>query len=75
VDLAAHSTQDCFENPQFSGLIFPLVILGGRDFAGPADRLVAALPDVRFVPLPGTDHFGTPRDFRFIQATLDVLSG
>jgi len=50
-----------------------LVILGDRDFAGPADRLVAALPDVRLVVLPGTDHFGTLRDFRFVQATLDFL--
>jgi pimeloyl-ACP methyl ester carboxylesterase len=50
-----------------------LVVLGDRDFAGPADRLVAALPDVRFVTLPGTDHFGTPRDFRFVQAALDFL--
>jgi pimeloyl-ACP methyl ester carboxylesterase len=50
-----------------------LVILGDRDFAGPAGRLVAALPDARFVPLPGTDHFGTPRDFRFVQAALDFL--
>jgi pimeloyl-ACP methyl ester carboxylesterase len=50
-----------------------LVVLGDRDFAGPADRLVAALPDVRLVILPGTDHFGTLRDFRFIQATIDFL--
>jgi pimeloyl-ACP methyl ester carboxylesterase len=51
-----------------------LVVLGDRDFAGPADRLVAALPDVRLVILPGTDHFGTLRDFRFVQAALDFLS-
>jgi len=50
-----------------------LVVLGDRDFAGPADRLVAALPDVRLVALPGIDHFGTLRDFRFVQAALDFL--
>ncbi len=50
-----------------------LVILGDRDFAGPADRLVAALPDASLVILPGTDHFGTLRDFRFVQAALDFL--
>jgi pimeloyl-ACP methyl ester carboxylesterase len=50
-----------------------LVVLGDRDFAGPADRLVAALPDARFVGLSGTDHFGTPKDFRFVQAALDFL--
>jgi pimeloyl-ACP methyl ester carboxylesterase len=50
-----------------------LVILGDRDFAGPADRLVAALPDARLVILEGTDHFGTLRDFRFVQAALDFV--
>ncbi len=50
-----------------------LVILGDRDFAAPADRLIAALPDVRLVTLPGPDHFGTLRDFRFVQAALDFL--
>jgi len=51
-----------------------LVVLGERDFAGPADRLMAALPDARLLPLPGTDHFGTPRDFRFLQAALNFLT-
>ena len=50
-----------------------LVVLGDRDFAGPADRLVGALPGARLEVLPGTDHFGTLRDFRFIQAALDFL--
>jgi pimeloyl-ACP methyl ester carboxylesterase len=50
-----------------------LVVLGDRDFAGPADRLVAALPDASLVTLEGTDHFGTLRDFRFVQAALDFL--
>ena len=50
-----------------------LVILGDRDFAGPADRLVAALPDARLTGLAGTDHFGTPKDFRFVKAALDFL--
>jgi pimeloyl-ACP methyl ester carboxylesterase len=50
-----------------------LVVLGDRDFAGPADRLLAALPDARLVSLHGADHFGTPKDFRFIDATLAFL--
>lgn len=50
-----------------------LIVLGDRDFAGPADRLAAALPDARRATLPGTDHFGTPRDFRFVAAALDFL--
>ncbi|HEX8805260.1 MAG TPA: hypothetical protein VF743_13730, partial [Acidimicrobiales bacterium] len=50
-----------------------LVVLGERDFAGPADPLVEALPDARLVALPRTDHFATPKDFRFIDAALDFL--
>jgi len=50
-----------------------LVVLGERDFAGPADRLVAALPHAQFLALRGADHFGTPKDFRFVQAALDFV--
>jgi pimeloyl-ACP methyl ester carboxylesterase len=52
-----------------------LVVLGDRDFAGPADALLDALPDARLVSLRGADHFGTPKDFRFIDATLEFLRG
>lgn len=52
-----------------------LVVLGDRDFAGPADKLIAAVSGARLVTLPGTDHFGTLKDFRFIQAALDFLNG
>jgi pimeloyl-ACP methyl ester carboxylesterase len=50
-----------------------LVVLGDKDFAGPADPLVDALPDARLVTLRGADHFGTPKDFRFIDAALEFL--
>lgn len=50
-----------------------LVVMGERDFAGPAERLLAALPVATLVSLPGLDHFGTPKDFRFIQAAVDFL--
>jgi pimeloyl-ACP methyl ester carboxylesterase len=50
-----------------------LVVLGDRDFAGPADPLVDALPDVTFCPLRGVDHFATPKDFGFIDAALSFL--
>ncbi len=50
-----------------------LVVLGERDFAGPAAPLVEALPDAQLVSLAGTDHFGTPKDFRFIDAALRFL--
>ena len=52
-----------------------LVVIGGRDFAGPAEPLVDALPDARLVVLPGADHFSTPKDFGAIDATLRFLEG
>jgi pimeloyl-ACP methyl ester carboxylesterase len=50
-----------------------LVVLGDRDFAGPADPLVEALPDARLVTLRNVDHFATPESFGFIDATLEFL--
>jgi len=50
-----------------------LVIIGERDFTGPADRLVEALPDARLVVLPRTDHFSTPKDFIAMDAALKFL--
>jgi pimeloyl-ACP methyl ester carboxylesterase len=50
-----------------------LVVLGDRDFAGPADPLVEALPDARHLSIRGLDHFGTPKDFRFVEAALGFL--
>ena len=50
-----------------------LVVLSDRDFAGPADPLLQALPDSRFVGLSGVDHFGTPNNFKFIDAALEFL--
>lgn len=50
-----------------------LVVLGDRDFAGPADPLVARLPDATLVTLPGIDHFATPKQFGFIDAAFDFI--
>ena len=50
-----------------------LVVIGDRDFAGPADPLVDALPDARLVTLRNVDHFATPESFGFIDATLEFL--
>ena len=50
-----------------------LVVLGDRDFAGPAEPLVDALADAKLVMLSGVDHFATPRDFRFLDAALEFL--
>lgn len=51
-----------------------LLVLGDKDFAGPADRLLAALPDARLVSLRNTEHFATPRAFGFFDAALDFLA-
>jgi pimeloyl-ACP methyl ester carboxylesterase len=50
-----------------------LVVIGDRDFAGPAEPLVAALPDARGVTLRNVDHFATPESFGFIDAALEFL--
>lgn len=50
-----------------------LVVIGDRDFAGPADRLVEALSEVRLVTLRNVDHFATPESFGFIDAALEFL--
>jgi pimeloyl-ACP methyl ester carboxylesterase len=50
-----------------------LVCIGDKDFAGPGDPLVEALPDARLVVLKGTDHFATPESFAFIDAALEFL--
>jgi pimeloyl-ACP methyl ester carboxylesterase len=71
----------CLRRPQrplnpadLAGLTCPvLVVLGDKDFAGPADPLIEALPDARLLILRGADHFGTPKDFRFLEAALDFL--
>jgi pimeloyl-ACP methyl ester carboxylesterase len=50
-----------------------LVILGDKDFAGPGEPLVEALPDATLVTLRNVDHFATPKDFGCIDAALDFL--
>lgn len=50
-----------------------LVIIGDRDFAGPGDPLVAALPNARLQVLRNVDHFATPESFGFIDAALEFL--
>ena len=50
-----------------------LVVIGDRDFAGPGEPLVEALPDARLVTLRNVDHFATPKDFGCLDAALDFL--
>lgn len=59
---------------QLANVTMPvLVALGDRDFAGPADPLVDALPDAKLVTLKGVDHFATPESFAFIDAALEFV--
>ena len=51
-----------------------LVVVGDRDEAGPAGRLVAALPAARAVTLRGVDHFATPTDLHCIEAVVGFLT-
>ena len=63
-----------FDPGELAAVTMPvLVVLGDRDFAGPADALVEALPDARAVVLRNVDHFATPESFGFIDATLQFL--
>lgn len=50
-----------------------LVVIGDRDFNGPADALAEALPDAKLQVLKGIDHLNTPNDFGCIDATLIFL--
>lgn len=50
-----------------------LVVIGDHDFAGPADQLVDALPNATHKVLRNVDHFATPKNFTFIDATLEFL--
>jgi pimeloyl-ACP methyl ester carboxylesterase len=50
-----------------------LVVIGDRDFSGPADRLAATLPDAELVVLRNTDHFAAPRDFACIERALTFI--
>jgi hypothetical protein len=50
------------------------VVIGDKDFAGPANELAAAFPQGRLVTLRNTDHFATPESFPFIDTILEVMS-
>ncbi len=50
-----------------------LVVIGDKDFAGPGDPLVDALPDASLKVLRNVDHFATPESFGFIDAALEFI--
>jgi pimeloyl-ACP methyl ester carboxylesterase len=63
-----------FTPEQLAAVTCPtLVVIGDRDFAGPADPLVDALPNATLRVLRNVDHFATPEAFGFIDATLEFL--
>lgn len=50
------------------------IVLGDKDFAGPGEPLLEALPQAELVTLRNVDHFATPKDFGAIDAALDFLA-
>jgi len=50
-----------------------LVIIGDKDFAGPPEPLVEALPNASLVTLKDMDHFRTPSEFACIDAALEFV--
>jgi pimeloyl-ACP methyl ester carboxylesterase len=50
-----------------------LVIIGDRDFAGPGEPLVDALPNAQLKVLAGIDHFRVTSEFACIDAALDFI--
>jgi pimeloyl-ACP methyl ester carboxylesterase len=50
-----------------------LVVIGDRDFAGPGEPLIDALPNATLRTLRNVDHFATPEAFGFIDAALEFL--
>ncbi len=50
-----------------------LLVMGDKDWAGPAEPLAEALPNASVVSLPGIDHFATPRSMAFMDASFDFL--
>ena len=50
-----------------------LVVIGDKDFAGPGDPLVDALPNATLKVLRNVDHFATTEAFGMWDAALDFL--
>jgi pimeloyl-ACP methyl ester carboxylesterase len=50
-----------------------LVVLGDKDFVGRGERLTELLPNAQLKYLRNVEHFATPKDFGFIDASLEFL--
>ena len=68
IDLLGHGSADKPHDPAAYAHLDESVIA-----ALPDDGVVDALPDIKLVTLRGADHFGTPKDFRFLDAALEFL--
>jgi pimeloyl-ACP methyl ester carboxylesterase len=63
-----------YTTDELGGVTCPtLVIIGDKDFAGPADPLVKALPNATLRMLHGVDHFRAPSEFACIDAALEFV--
>lgn len=50
------------------------VVIGDKDFAGPADKLAASFPNGELKVLKNVDHFATTESFAFIDSILEFFS-
>lgn len=50
------------------------IVLGDKDFAGPGEPLLEALPQAELITLHNVDHFATPKHLGAIDAALEFLS-
>jgi pimeloyl-ACP methyl ester carboxylesterase len=67
--------QPALHESNLSAIVSPaLIVIGDEDTAGPADKLVAELPDARLVTLNGVDHFATTSDFGCMDAVIGFIS-
>ena len=67
--------EPAIERGDLAAVVNPtLVLLGEKDFSGPADELVASLPASRLVVIKGVDHFRTPESLEFIDSVLEFLA-
>ena len=66
--------RDPFTTDELARVSTPtLVIIGAKDFAGPPEPLVQALPNASLVTLKDMDHFRTPSEFACIDAALEFV--
>lgn len=73
---ASYTTDPVPSFDQMAAVTCPvLIVVGEDDFIGPAERLCEALPNVRLVTLPRTDHFSTTKRLEAQDAVLSFLQG